>query len=161
VAGGFSVGTGLTVAAVDGTTRAFTQAMLDGVVGRMYVNSGMVDDVVCFAGPSQKQVLTNFDGIAGTVFHEAGDMTIVATADVYASQFGKIKIMPNRYFRQTASVDREVYLVRPSFAKLSVLRPMQEIIPSITGDAEKRVLLTELTLQVSNQAAHGVVADLS
>lgn len=158
-AGGFSSGN--TVAATDGTTRAFTQAMLDGVIAKMYDNSGMVGDVIAMAGPSQKANLTQFDGIAGTVFHEAKDRTIMATADVYASQFGDVKIMPNRYIRKTSNVDREVYLVRPAYAKLAVLRPIQEVRPAVTGDAEKRVLITECTLQVDNEAAHGVIADLS
>lgn len=158
-AGGFSSGN--TAAATDGTPRAFDQAILDGVVGKMWDNSGMVDDVLVMAGKKQKQVLTGFDGIAGTVFHEAKDRTIVSTADVYASQFGDLKIVPNRYIRQTSNVDREVYLVRPSYARLAVLRPIQEMRPSVTGDAEKRVLITELTLQVDNESAHGVCADLS
>jgi len=158
-AGGFTGSN--TVAATDGTVRAFTQAMLDGVIGQMYDNSGMVNDVIVFAGKSQKTVMTGFDGIAGTVFHEAKDRTIMATADVYASQFGDIKIQPNRYIRKTSTVDREVYLVRPAYAKLAILRPIQELRPAVTGDAEQRVLITALTLQVDNEAAHGVIADLS
>lgn len=158
-AGGFSGSN--TVAATDGTTRAVTQAMLDGVIGKMYDNSGMVDDVMLMAGKSQKTAITGFDGIAGTVFHEAKDRTIVSTADVYASQFGDIKITPNRYIRQTSNVDRETYLVRPSYARLGVLRGIQELRPAVTGDAEKRVILCEMTLQVDNEAAHGVLADLS
>lgn len=159
VAGGFSSGN--TVACTDGTVRAFDQAILDNVIGKMYETSGMVSDVVAFAGRKQKQVMTGFDGIAGTVFHEAKDRTIVATADVYASQFGDIKIQPNRYIRQTSNVDREVYLVRPAYARLAVLRPIQEMRPAITGDAEKRVLIFEGCLQVDNESAHGVCADLS
>lgn len=158
-AGGFSGSN--TVAATDGTPRAFTQAMFDGVIGKMYDNSGMVEDAIVFAGVKQKGVLTAFDGIAGTRFHEVKDRTVVATADVYASQFGDIKIVPNRYIRKTSNVDREVYIVRPAFAKLAVLRPIQEMRPAITGDAEKRVLITECTLQVDNEAAHGICADLS
>jgi hypothetical protein len=158
-AGGFTSGN--TAAATDGTVRAFTQGMLDGVIGRMYDNSGMVDDVIGMAGRVQKTAWTNFDGIASQIQTNTKDRVIMATADVYASQFGNIKIMPNRYIRQTSSVDREVYLVRPAYAKLAVLRPIQEMRPAITGDAEKRVLLTECTLQVDNEAAHGVIADLS
>jgi hypothetical protein len=158
-AGGFSGSN--TVAATDGTTRAVTQAMLDGVIGKMYDNSGMVDDVILFAGKTQKTNITGFDGIAGTVFHEAKDRTIVSTADVYASQFGDIKIQPNRYIRQTSNVDREVYLVRPAYVRLAVLRGIQELRPAVTGDAEKRVLICEMTLQVDNEAAHGVLADLN
>lgn len=156
---GFSSGN--TVLATDGTTRAFSQGILDAVIGKLYDNSGMVDDVIAMAGKSQKAVLTGFDGIAGTVMHEARDRVIMSTADVYASQFGDIKIMPNRYIRQTSSVDREVYLVRPAYAKLAILRPIQTITPAVTGDATKHVLITECTLQVDNEAAHGVCADLS
>jgi hypothetical protein len=32
--------------------------------------------------------------------------------------------------------------------------------PAKTGDAEKRVLVTEYTLLVNNEAAHGCAADL-
>lgn len=158
-AGGFSGSN--TAAASDGTTRAFTQAMLDGVVGKMWVNSGMVDDAIVFAGASQKTNLTGFDGIASQIQTNTKDRVIMGTADVYASQFGDLKIVPNRYIRQTSNVDREVYIVRPAYCKLAILRPMQEIRPAITGDAEKRVLLTEYTLEVCNEAAHGIIADLS
>lgn len=158
-AGGFSGSN--TVAATDGTVRAFTQAMLDGVISKMYTNSGMVSDAIIFAGPSQKTNLTNFDGIASQIQTNTANRTIMNTADVFASQFGDLKIVPNRYIRQTSNVDREVYIVRPAYARLAVLRPIQEIRPAVTGDAEKRVLLVECTLQVDNEAAHGVIADLS
>lgn len=157
---GFS--TSNTVLATDGSTRAFTQAMLDAVIGKMYTNSGMVDDAIIMAGPSQKAVLTAFAGISGTRFHEVKDRTIIGTADVYASQFGDLKIVPNRYIRQTSSVDREVYIVRPAYAKVAFLRPIQSI-PDLakTGDGWKFAVLAECTLQVNNEAAHGVIADLS
>jgi hypothetical protein len=41
-----------------------------------------------------------------------------------------------------------------------VFDDIQLVKPAKTGDAEKRVLVTEYTLLVSNQAAHGVAADL-
>lgn len=156
---GFSSGN--TVAATDGTTRAFTQAILDGVISKLYTNSGMVDDAVIMAGPSQKAVLTGFDGIAGTVYHEAKDRTIIGTADVYASQFGDIKIVPNRYLRQTSSVDREAYVIRPEYLALAVFDPLKRVELAKTGDAQQYMMTMECTLQVSNEAAHGICADLS
>lgn len=159
---GFS--SGVTTAATDGTTRAFTQAMLDGVIAKLYINSGQVDDAIIMAGPSQKAVITGFAGITSTAgrFHEVKDRTIISTADVYASQFGDMKIVPNRYIRQTSNVDREVYIVRPAYAKLAFLRPMQNV-PDLakTGDAWKFAVLAEVTLKVANESAHGVIADLS
>lgn len=156
---GFS--TANTVLATDGTTRAFDQAILDNVIQQMYDTSGMVEDAIIMAGPKQKKVATNFDGIAGTVMHEAKDRTIVGTADVYASQFGDIKIVPNRYIRKTSTVDREVYVIRPSFLALAVLRPVKRQELAKTGDAFRYMITTEACLQVDNEAAHGVCADLS
>lgn len=155
---GFSSGN--TVLATDGTQRAFTQAILDGVLAKMYVNSGMVEDAVIHAGVVQKPVLTNFDGIAGTVFNDAATKVIMATADIYASQYGRLKIVPNRYVR-VAGADREVYIVRPSFLKLATLRPIQREELAKTGDATKFVIKTEACLQVDNEAAHGICADLT
>jgi hypothetical protein len=44
--------------------------------------------------------------------------------------------------------------------KLGVFRNYRVETPAKTGDAEKRVLLTEYTLIMKNEAAHGVAADL-
>ena len=82
-AGGFSGSN--TAAAGDGTVRAFTQAMLDGVIGKMWVNSGMVDDAIVMAGAVQKANLTGFDGIASQIQTNTKDRVIMGTADVYAS----------------------------------------------------------------------------
>jgi len=146
-----------TILATDGTQRTFVEAILTAVISKMYTNSGMVDDAVIMAGPTQKALLTGFDGIAGTVMHEAKDRTIVATADVYASQFGDIKIIPNRYIRS----DREVLVIRPEFLALAVLRAIQRRELAVTGDAQQYMITTECTLQVSNEAAHGICADLT
>jgi hypothetical protein len=43
---------------------------------------------------------------------------------------------------------------------LGVFDDIQLVKPAKTGDAEKRVLVTEYTLLVSNEAAHGVAADI-
>ena len=44
---------------------------------------------------------------------------------------------------------------------VAYLRPFQTIELAKTGDSEKTQLLAELTLEVKNQAAHGIIADLS
>jgi hypothetical protein len=46
-------------------------------------------------------------------------------------------------------------------AAVAYLRPFETIELAKTGDSEKTQLLAELTLEVKNQAAHGIVADLS
>jgi hypothetical protein len=46
-------------------------------------------------------------------------------------------------------------------AAVSYLRPFQTIELAKTGDAETTQLLVEYTLEVKNEAAHGIIADLT
>ena len=56
--------------------------------------------------------------------------------------------------------NQHAYLIDPRMVALGVFDDISIEKPAKTGDAEKRVLVTEYTLVVNNQAAHGVVADL-
>jgi hypothetical protein len=90
-----------------------------------------------------------------------GQTTIVAAADMYLSDFGPVSVVPNRQMaRAGATVARNAYLVDPRMVSLGVFDDIQLVKPAKTGDAEKRVLVTEYTLLVNNEAAHGVAADL-
>jgi len=148
------------VAATDGTVRAFLQTQLDYAIQQAYTNCGKAPPNL-LAGPKQRQVFSGFDGVAGTVFHEAQDKTIIGRADVYMSNFGDMKVVPDRHIRQTSSVDREVFGVNPEYVQLAELRTFRDFALAKTGDSEKRQLLWEGTLKVLNEAAHIVVADLS
>jgi hypothetical protein len=80
---------------------------------------------------------------------------------MYQSDFGLIAVVPNRQMaRAGATVARNAFLVDPKMVSLGVFDDIQLVKPAKTGDAEKRVLVTEYTLLVSNEAAHGVAADL-
>jgi len=91
-----------------------------------------------------------------------GDQTtIVAAADTYLSDFGKITTVVNRQMaRAGAAVARNAFLIDPRMVSLGVFDDIQIQKPAKTGDAEKRVLNVEYTLLVNNEAAHGVAADL-
>jgi hypothetical protein len=52
-------------------------------------------------------------------------------------------------------------VIDPEYAAMATLRPLKQYPLSKTGDNEKRQMIQELTLQVKNEAAHGVVADLT
>jgi hypothetical protein len=87
--------------------------------------------------------------------------TIYGAADVYVSNFGSIDVVPNRQMaRVGAALARNAFLITPNMVTKGVLRPIGEDKVARTGDAEKRVLITEYALVVKNQAAHGVAADL-
>lgn len=151
-----TVGSTPTAARTDGTQRAFTEALLKTVVAEVWTNGGTPK--MLMVGSFNKQAASAFSGIA-TKFRDvpAGQQAqIIGAADVYVSDFGTINIVPNRFQRA-----RDALIVDPEYASLAILRPIQQMELAKTGDAEKRLMLVEYGLKVSNQAAHGIVADLT
>lgn len=151
--GGFSAG--IVAAATNGTQRAYTEALLKTVLQSIWVSGGNPKMVI--TNGTQKQAEAAFAGLA-TQRREAGDsrLTIVAGADVYVSDFGKIAFVADRF----ASA-RDALIVDPEYMDLAVGESLMPFDLATTGLAKRKALRTELTLRMLNQAAHGVVADLS
>ena len=97
-------------------------------------------------------------GFAGrTTARQMIDATkIQAAADLYSSDFGDFKVIPNRFSREQTG-----YVIDPEFWSVAYLRDFKQEEVAKTGDAIKRALLVEYTLIAKNQAASGVVADLT
>ena len=77
-------------------------------------------------------------------------------AEVYSSDFGELKIVPSNRSREAS-----LLLVDPEFAKVSYLRDFKTVDIATIGDAEAKMIVVEYGLEVSNEAAHGIVADLN
>jgi hypothetical protein len=151
-------GSGGTTARVD---RTFTEAILKTVIAEVYTAGGMPK--VLMVNPAHKQLVSAFAGIAAQRYMAPSNepTTIVGAADVYMSDFGTISIVPNRFMNSANAGDETAFLVDPDMAAVSYLRPFETIELAKTGDSEKTQLLAELTLEVKNQGAHGIIADLS
>jgi hypothetical protein len=161
--GGFNSGTSVVDAATNGTQRAFTKAILDSVILSTYNAGGNPNTLM--VSPYVKTVFSRFMDDADVVPNrkEVGkrQATIVAAADMYLSDFGTISVVPNRQMaRAGATIARNAFLIDPKMVTLGVFDDIKLEKPAKTGDAEKRVLVTEYTLFVNNEAAHGVAADL-
>ena len=143
-------------ARTDGTQAAFTEAMLKSAMQAAYTAGGQPS--ILMVGPFNKTQVSGFAGIAAQRYQAPSDAptTIIGAADVYLSDFGTLNVVPNRFQR-----DRDAFVVDPDYASLAVLRPIQKMDLAKTGDAEKALLLVEYGLKVNNQAAHGIVADLT
>jgi hypothetical protein len=140
----------------DGTTRTFQESMLKDVVAKVFTSGGTPS--VLMVSPALKQVVSAFTGLAQHRYNSttAGEITILAGADLYQSDFGVISIVPNRFMRT-----RDALVLDPEYAALAYLRPFQTIDLAKSGDSEKTQILAELTLEVKNEAAHGGIFDLS
>lgn len=162
--GGFNSGTGVVDAATNGSQRAFTKTILDSVILSTYNAGGSPKTLML--SPYAKTVFSTFMSDTNVALQRfaangKGQTTIVAAADMYLSDFGTISVVPNRQMaRAGAAVARNAFLVDPKMVSLGVFDDISLEKPAKTGDAEKRVLVTEYTLLVNNEAAHGVAADL-
>lgn len=160
-AGGLSQGfsSGNVIKATDGSAavlRAFSEGLLKPVLNSCYANGANLD--IIMVGPSNKQTMSTFPGIATQYRENSGvkQATVLAAASIYVSDFGELKIVPNRFSR-----NRSALLIDTDMASVLYLRSFKTETLAKTGDAEKRHILAEYTLKVSNEGAHGVVADLS
>lgn len=151
--GGFTSGN--TVASTPGTQRAFTEAQLQTVLGAAWTNGGM--PTLLLLGQFNKATASGFAGIATQTQQADGKVAkIIGAADVYVGDFHRLKFTPDRF-----SSTRDAIAVDPDMASVLWLSKIKRETLAKTGDAEKFHLVTELTLKVNNEAAHGVVADLT
>lgn len=140
----------------DGTARAFTEAMLKGQIQSVYTQGGTAK--VLMVPPGQKPVVSGFSGIATRNFDISRPQptAIIAAADVYVSDFGTLRVVPNRFERST-----DALLLDFDMVELRYLRPYFTETLAKTGDAEKRHIIGEYVLVVKQEAGLGLVTDLS
>lgn len=136
-----------------GTQRAFTESLLKTVVKACFDNGGDPDTIM--VGSFNKQVLSGFVG-RGTPIEQTTSKKIIAAVDVYESDFGTMKVIPNRFQRA-----RDCLILQKDMWAIAYLRNMTTTVLAKTGDNEKRQLLCEYTLESRNEQASGIVADLT
>lgn len=151
--GGVAPSYATNTAATDGTARAFTEAQLKTVLQSIFTEGGE-PDMIMVSG-TNKQTFSTFTG-GGTRFDKAEDKSVTASVDVYVSDFGTLKVVPNRFQRS-----RTAFILQMDMWKLATLRPMQTVELAKTGDAEKRELIVEYTLEACQEKSSGSVRDLT
>ena len=131
---------------------AFTEDQLNEAVLEAYQSGG--EPSMLLVSPKNKQAVSKFAGIAEQRFQAPSNKptTIVATADIYMSDFGTLSVVPDRF------LDDDVALVLdPSMASVAYLRPFKKTKLAKTGDSEKYMMNVEYTLVVKNEAAHAMI----
>jgi len=149
--GGSGAGGG--AAPTDGTQRAFTIAMLKSVIQSCY--SAGSDSNTIMVGPFNKGVLSGFAGREGAR-QMSSEKKINVAADLFSSDFGDYKVIPNRFQR-----DKSAFIIDPEYWSVAYYRDFKQEEVAKTGDAIKRALLVEFTLVSKNEASSGIIADLT
>jgi hypothetical protein len=139
----------------DGTTRAFTEAQLKNVLNKIWTAGGKPD--VVMTGAFNKQAFSTFTG-RGTPIQDQGERKITAAVDTYESDFGKLKVVPNRFQRA-----RDVFVMQMDMWAYAPLpgRNMVSFPLAKTGDTDRKQIIMECTLEARNEKASGGVFDLT
>lgn len=139
----------------DGTQRVFTEANLKTVLQSIWNSGGKPDTIM--VGGFNKQVFSTFTGRA-TPMEETKTKKIVAAVDAYESDFGTVKVVPNRFMRA-----RDVLVLQTEMWAISFLqgRRMVSTVLAKTGDSDRRQMLSEYSLESRNEKASGGIFDLT
>lgn len=137
-----------------GTARAFTEDQLKTVVKEVYAEGGNPDYLM--VGPFNRQIVSGFG--SGTKFQKVEDSTLHTSFDVYDSDYGAMKIVPNRF-----TWENNALLLEMAYWKVAFLpgRNMKTQELAKTGDTDRRQILSEYTLEACNEKSSGVVRDLA
>ena len=146
--------TAATAAATDGTSadlRTFTETLLKDAILDAYTDGGSPDLVLL--GGANKQIFSSFSGRSISQLI-VGAGKVDGAANLYASDFGDLKVVPNRTMRS-----RDVYVIDTSKVAVSYLRAFEPQEIGRVGDAVTQDLISEYTLEMRAPDAHALIAD--
>jgi hypothetical protein len=108
------------------------------------------------AGSFNKRAITNFAGNSSEQNLSREGKKIINAVSVYESDFGVMKVVPNRFVRA-----RDVLVYQSDMWKIRELRGMSNKPLGKLGDSDQRQVLIECGLEACNEKASGIVADLT
>jgi Family of unknown function (DUF5309) len=153
-AGSETFGNGTAIYTVgSGFTNAISESNVKTILQQIYTNSGESPEYA-LVSPKNKQNISTFTG-PGTRFIEVEDSTLLTKVDVYESDFGEVKIVPDIFLANS----HNTFWINPNYARVAYLRPFQTIPLAKTGDSDQKMLLVEWSLECGNEHAHGGIFD--
>jgi len=148
---GYVAGTGITI-----TTATQLQDPVATVIAQCWNNGG--DPSIIMVDSNAKRFLSKLTGIA-TLYRDVPPSSqgqIIQGASVLVSDFGEHTIVPNRFMPST-----QIYFLDMQYWAVAELRGISEEVLAKTGDADRAMLITELTLECRTPAASGKIGELA
>jgi len=136
----------------NGTLRNYQETQLKDVAQKVYTAGG--DPDVVMMPPALKQTFSTFTGNS-TRMDKGEDQKLYASVDVYVSDFGELKAVPNRFMRT-----RDVFILEMDKWAIAYLRPFTTMELAKTGDNETREMLAEWTVEARAPKANGAIYDV-
>ena len=163
--------TGGTAMVNNSSTAACTEANIKATIKEAYDAGGQPD--IMLVPSVVKQTISTLASVgSGSVslgipprnnVSGKGQATAIAAVDVYVSDFGTFKIVPDRNLAADGpgSVAANVFFLDMDYWGVAWLRPFQTVDMAKTGDSTKQMLLGEYGLVSKNEKASGILASVS
>jgi len=162
---------GTTLMVNNTSTAASTEANIKAVIKKAYDAGGQPD--MMLVPSAVKQTISALASVgSGSIslgipprnqVSGKGAATAIAAVDVYVSDFGTFRIVPDRNLAADGpgSVAANIFFLDMDYWGLSWLRPFQTVTMAKTGDSTKQMLLGEYGLVSKNEKASGILASVS
>jgi len=138
-------------ARTDGTQRAFTEDQVKSVMQTAWTNGGKPS--IAMMGGRNRQIFSTFG--PGTPMQKVEDKTMHASFSVYESDYGPLKVMPNREMRA-----RDVLLLDMSKWEMPILQDYHDFALPKSGHSYAHVVAVEWGLKCLNEKASAGIFDL-
>lgn len=157
----------------NGTPDALTETLLRTAIERQFTNGGMADTIM--VAPAVKTLISTYlytsSARVAALYSDVGQKSSKGGAsaqgsvDVYISDFGAFKIIPNRFLGYDSdsahAPDGSVlYILDFSLWATLYLRPFRTKKMGVTGDNDKRELLVDYTLQNKEEMGNAAIFDI-
>lgn len=138
----------------------FTKAAIDTLIEKCFIAGGNPDRFYCHPN-SKSQVASVLGGPSATNYRNiaAADMRVISNIDVYHSNFKIIELVPDRFIPSVAATTGygRNWLIETPKARVAFLRPVAHRPLPPNGDSVRGMVLTELTLELMAESAHGKI----
>ena len=154
-----------TTAMVNNTsTAACSEANIKATIKECYDAGGSPDMMLVPSNVKQTiSALSQSVSELRTAANKEAPASVVAAVDVYVSDFGTFKIVPDRNLAKDGpgSVAANVFFLDMDFWAIAWLRPFQTVELAKTGDSVKQLLVAEYGLVSKNEKSSAILASVS
>lgn len=133
-------------AVIAGSQVALTEVMLGDAMQKAYTNGAHPNNWV--VPPAIKRTVSTFDGRSISQVL-VGKTEVVATVDVIATDFGRVKVMPSLWMPSDVGL-----ILDADFLATAYYRNFRQHQIAKIGDAETRLILAEWGVEMRNPLAH-------
>ncbi len=137
-----------------GTLRDLTETLLNDGIQAAWEKGGKPDTVVVCG--KHKRIISGFSASSQRTI-EATSKKLVATIDIYESDFGLVRVIANRWM-----VTDRLFILEKSRWKTAYLRPFgKKPYPEGIADRKAGTIIGELTLEARAEKANAIIRDLN